>query len=106
MAVPISFTRKRNSQKPKIKLNPKQTKGQTMDRLQAVNLLREIFDQILNLSLQTVNLVESKSTDPLSPNYSLRFTGLGDRCIEQIENLVKHHGFKVKVKKEEVIICD
>jgi len=77
-----------------------------MDRLQAVNLLREIFDQILDLSPQTVDLIESKSTDTLSPNYSLRFTGLGDGCIEQIENLVKHHGFKVEVKKDEVIICD
>ena len=76
-----------------------------MDRLLAVNLLREIFDQILDLSPQTVDLIESKSTEPSTPNYSVRFTGLFGGCIEQIENIVKQLGFTVKVNEDEVIIC-
>jgi hypothetical protein len=87
-----------------LRIKQKQTMGPTMDRLQAINLLKEIFDQIIDLSPQTVDLVESTSSDSSLPKYSLRFTGLDDGHIEQIKSLVKHQGLIVNVKKDEVII--
>ena len=90
---------------PRSKQTSKQARGLKLNRLQAINLLKEIYDKILDLDPQTVDLIESKSDNPLSPSYSVRFTGLGHGCIEQIMDLVERQGLIVKVKEDEVIIC-
>lgn len=75
-----------------------------MDRSQAIYLLKEIYDQIPDLSPQTVDLIESKSNDPLSLCYSVRFKGLFGDCMEQLIKLVKQYGLTVEVKEDELII--
>jgi hypothetical protein len=75
-----------------------------MDRSQAIYLLKEIYDQIPDLCPQIVDLIESKSNDPISLCYSVRFKGLFGDYMEQVIKLVKQYGLTIEVKEDELTI--
>jgi hypothetical protein len=75
-----------------------------MDRSQAIYLLKEIYYKNSDLFPQTVDLIKSKSNVPSSPNYSVRFKGLGSDCIKQVTNLITQHRLAFTVKEDELTI--
>jgi hypothetical protein len=75
-----------------------------MYRSQAIYLLKEIYYKNSDLFPQTVDLIESKSNDPSSPNYAVRFKGLGSDCIKQVTNVVSQYRLAFKVKEDELTI--
>jgi hypothetical protein len=75
-----------------------------MDRSQAIYLLKEIYNKNSDLFPQTVDLIESKSNYPSSPNYTVRFKGLGSDCIKQVTSLVTQYRLAFTVKEDELTI--
>jgi hypothetical protein len=73
-----------------------------LDRLQAINLLKEIYDQVSDLCPQIVDLVESKTEDSQTPNYKVHFKGLDSMSIELITNLLRHHGVSADAKDDQL----
>jgi hypothetical protein len=80
----------------------KQIEELQADRIQAITLLKEIYGQISGLSPQTVDLIETKSKNPLSSNYGVQLKGLDSDSIEQIINLLKQHGLTANVKEDQL----
>ncbi len=72
-----------------------------MDRFQAINLLKELYEKIPDLSPQTVDLIEETNND--APTYSVRFKGLFSYSQDVIDLLSKW-GLEVTCTDNELTI--
>ena len=62
-----------------------------MDRVQAVNLLKEIACKIPELEPQTMSIVESEPNNSFQTGCSIHFKGLSFDCIEKIKLIGKNY---------------
>jgi len=66
-----------------------------LDRIQAVNLLKEIASKIPELSPQAMSIVEIEPNISLQTGCTIHFKGLSTDCIEQIKIIVKNHSLAI-----------
>jgi hypothetical protein len=66
-----------------------------LDRIQAVNLLKEIASKIPELGPQAMSIEESEPNNPLQTGCTIHFKGLSNDCIEQIKMIVKNRSLAI-----------
>jgi hypothetical protein len=66
-----------------------------VDRVQAVNLLKEIACKIPELDPQAMSIVESDPNKSPQTGYTIQFKGLSTDHIEQIKIIVKNHSLAI-----------
>lgn len=75
-----------------------------MDRVQAINLLKEIASKIPELEPQEMSIVESEPNSTLQRGCAILFKGLPAECVEQIKALAKNHSLAFSDNKIEITI--
>lgn len=76
-----------------------------MDRVQAINLLKEIASQIPDLEPQAMSIEENEPNNPLQTDCTLHFKGLSNDCIEQIKIIAKNHSLVILANEVDLAIC-
>ena len=66
-----------------------------MDRVQALNLLKEIAIKIPEMDPKIMSIDESQPNNPLQIGCRINFTGLSSDCKEKIKLIVKDHELAV-----------
>ena len=76
-----------------------------MDRVQAVNLLKEIASKIPELDPQAMSIVEKEPNNSQQTDCTIHFKGLSNDGIEQIKIIAKNRSLSVLDDKDELAIC-
>jgi hypothetical protein len=66
-----------------------------LDRIQAVNLLKEIASEIPDLGPQAMSIIESEPNKLLQTSYTIQFKGLSTECKEQIKTILKNRSLEI-----------
>ena len=75
-----------------------------MDRVQALDLLKEIASKIPELGPEAMSIVENEHNNPQQTGCSITFKGLSNECIEQIKIIVKNHSLAILDNKLDLTI--
>jgi hypothetical protein len=75
--------------------NPNAIGELRLDRVQAMDLLKEIASKIPDLGPQAMSIVESEPNNPQQTGCTIHFKGLSTDCIEQIKTIVKNHSLAI-----------
>jgi hypothetical protein len=65
-----------------------------VDRIQAMDLLKEIASKIPELGPQSMSIEESEPNNPQT-GYAIHFKGLSNDCIEQIKVIVENRSLAI-----------
>jgi hypothetical protein len=66
-----------------------------VDRVQAMNLIKEIASKIPDLGPQAMSIEESEPNNPLQTGCTIHFKGLPADCVEQIKMIVKNRSLAI-----------
>ncbi len=75
-----------------------------MDRVQAMNLLKEIAFKIPELDPQAMSIVERESDNPIQIGCTIHFRGLSIDCIEKIKLIVKDYFLAILDSEIDLVI--
>lgn len=75
-----------------------------MDRVQALDLLREIASKIPELDPQAMTIVEPEPSNTLQTGHAIRFKGLSNECIEQIKIIAANRSLAISDDKIDLTI--
>jgi hypothetical protein len=74
-----------------------------VDRIQAVNLLKEIASKIPELGPQSMSIEESEPNNS-QIGYAIHFKGLSNDCIEQIKLIVENRSLAILDNAVDLVI--
>jgi hypothetical protein len=81
--------------------------GLLMNRVQAVNIYREIVNSSEMARFSAVNLKLSEKNDPVAQDYQIRITMPTDPVVnQQITFIAKKHNLEVKEENGEVVVYE
>jgi hypothetical protein len=75
-----------------------------VDRVQAVNLLKEIASKIPELDPQVMTIVEKEPNNSQQTDCAIRFKGLSNDGIEQIKVIAKNRSLSILGHNDELAI--
>jgi hypothetical protein len=75
-----------------------------VDRVQALDLLKEIASKIPELGPEAMSIVETEPNNPQMTGCAITFKGLSNDCIEQIKTIVENHSLAILDDKLDLTI--
>ena len=75
-----------------------------MERIQAINLIKEIAVNLPELSPDLVSITEPKTNDKSSQGYTIHFKGLSKDSIEQIIRILSNKPLGFSEKDNELFV--
>jgi hypothetical protein len=75
-----------------------------VDRVQALDLLKEIASKIPELGPEAMSIVESEPNNPQRTGCAIIFKGLSNECVEQIRIIVEDHSLAILDDKIDLTI--
>ena len=84
--------------------NPNAIGELRLDRVQAMNLLKEIASKIPELGPQAMSIAESEPNNSQQAGCAIHFKGLSTDCIEQIKIIAKNHSLAISDNRIDLTI--
>ena len=76
-----------------------------MDRVEAMNLLKEIASKIPEMDPKVISIVEGETDNPLQIDCRINFKGLSSDCKEKIKLIATNHCLAILDNEIDLVIC-